>query len=163
MGSKYDDLYRLKPAHQCRDKTEMEELKRVKLPNIKLRHYGRWPCRQQKPIETLSALRIRKVTPEEYLMSSFREPVYCQLNPRDYVERPNDHNGPQRFSPPDIFVSRFRPLPKCPTFIFQPLLGSALTEDVPKQDIQATGFHISVIFATGWLCSPPFIRANSIS
>ncbi len=35
-GLKYD-LFRLHPAHKCRDRAEMEEeLKRVKLPNIKI-------------------------------------------------------------------------------------------------------------------------------
>ena len=68
-----------------------EELKRVKLPNIKIALTGGGRVANG-AIETLSALRIRKVTPEEFLMATFREPVYCQLNPRDYVERPNDHN-----------------------------------------------------------------------
>ncbi|MGZ4038140.1 MAG: alanine dehydrogenase, partial [Bacteroidia bacterium] len=90
-GLKYD-LFRIKPANLCRDRAEMEEeLKRVKLPNIKIALTGGGRVANG-VIETLSALRIRKVTPEEFLMASFREPVYCQLNPRDYVERPDDHN-----------------------------------------------------------------------
>ena len=90
-GLKYD-LYRLKPAHACRDRAEMEdELKRVKLPNVKIVLTGGGRVANG-AIETLSTLRIRKVTAEEFLTCTFREPVYCQLNPRDYVERREDHN-----------------------------------------------------------------------
>ncbi len=107
-GLKYD-LFRLKPAHLCRDRAEMEEeLKRVKLPNIKIALTGGGRVANG-VIETLSALRIRKVTADEFLTMSFREPVYCQLNPRDYVERPNDHNFDLNdfFKHPEHFVSKF--------------------------------------------------------
>jgi len=107
-GLKYD-LFRLKPAHLCRDRAEMEEeLKRVKLPNIKICLTGGGRVANG-VIETLSALRIRKVTADEFLSASFREPVYCQLNPRDYVERPNDHNFDLNdfFKHPEHFVSKF--------------------------------------------------------
>jgi alanine dehydrogenase len=107
-GLKYD-LFRLKPAHLCRDRAEMEEeLKRVKLPNIKIALTGGGRVANG-VIETLSALRIRKVTADEFLTMSFREPVYCQLNPRDYVERPNDHNFDLNdfFKHPEHFISKF--------------------------------------------------------
>lgn len=107
-GLKYD-LFRLKPAHLCRDRAEMEEeLKRVKLPNIKIALTGGGRVANG-VIETLSALRIRKVTADEFLTMSFREPVYCQLNPRDYVERPNDHNFDLNdfFKNPEHFISKF--------------------------------------------------------
>jgi len=107
-GLKYD-LFRLKPAHLCRDRAEMEEeLKRVKLPNIKIALTGGGRVANG-VIETLSALRIRKVTADEFLTMTFREPVYCQLNPRDYVERPNDHNFDLNdfFKHPEHFVSKF--------------------------------------------------------
>ena len=107
-GLKYN-LFRLKPAHLCRDKAEMEdELRRVKLPNIKIALTGGGRVANG-AIETLSALRIRKVTPDEFLMATYREPVYCQLNPRDYVERPDDHNFDLNdfFVHPEHFVSKF--------------------------------------------------------
>lgn len=107
-GLKYD-MFRLKPAHLCRDRAEMEEeLKRAKLPNIKIALTGGGRVANG-VIETLSALRIRKVTADEFLSMTFREPVYCQLNPRDYVERPNDHNFDLNdfFKHPEHFVSKF--------------------------------------------------------
>lgn len=107
-GLKYD-MFRLKPAHLCRDRAEMEEeLKRAKLPNIKIALTGGGRVANG-VIETLSALRIRKVTADEFLGMTFREPVYCQLNPRDYVERPDDHNFDLNdfFKHPEHFVSKF--------------------------------------------------------
>ncbi len=146
-GLKYD-LFRIKPAHLCRDRAEMEEeLKRVKLPNIKIALTGGGRVANG-AIETLSALRIRKVTAEEFLLMSFREPVYCQLNPRDYVERPNDHNFDLNdfFKHPEHFVSKFAAFTKVTDLYisahyWDPKSPKMFTID----DIKAPDFHISVI------------------
>lgn len=146
-GRKYD-LFQIKPANLCRDRAEMEEeLKRVKLPNIKIALTGGGRVANG-AIEILSALRIRKVTPEEFLMASFREPVYCQLNPRDYVERPDDHNFDLNdfFQHPEHFVSKFSPFTKA-TDIFisahfwDPRSPKMFTTD----DMKATDFKMSVV------------------
>jgi len=146
-GLKYD-LFRLKPAHQCRDKAEMEEeLKRAKLPNIKIALTGGGRVANG-VIETLSFMRIRKVTPEEFLMASFREPVYCQLNPRDYVERPDDHNFDLNdfFSHPEHFVSRFGPFTKATDlFISAHYWDPKSPKMFTREDMKAPDFHISVI------------------
>jgi len=146
-GLKYD-LFRLKPAYKCRDRAEMEdELKRVKLPNIKIALTGGGRVANG-VIETLSALRIRKVTAEEFLMTSFREPVYCQLNPRDYVERLDDHNFDLNdfFNHPDHFVSRFEPYTKeTDLYISAHYWDPRSPKMFTKEDIKAKDFHISVI------------------
>lgn len=167
-GLKYD-LFRLKPANLCRDRAEMEEeLKRVKLPNIKIALTGGGRVANG-VIETLSALRIRKVTPEEFLGMSFREPVYCQLNPRDYVERPNDHNFDLNdfFNHPEHFVSKFPAFTKVTDLFisahyWDPRSPKLFTHD----DIKAPDFHISVIADV--TCDidgsvPTTIRASTIS
>jgi saccharopine dehydrogenase (NAD+, L-lysine-forming) len=167
-GLKYD-LFRIKPANQCRDKAEMEdELRRVRLPNIKIALTGGGRVANG-AIETLSALRIRKVTPEEFLMASFREPVYCQLNPRDYVERPNDHNFDLNdfFTHPEHFVSKFTPFTKVTdlyisTHYWDPKSPKMFT----KKDMKSPDFHISVIADV--TCDmegsiPSTIRASSIA
>lgn len=146
-GLKYD-LFRLDPAHLCRDRAEMEEeLRRVKLPNIKIALTGGGRVANG-VIETLSALRIRKVTPEEFLMASFREPVYCQLNPRDYVERPNDHNFDLNdfFQHPEHFVSRFEPFTKVTDlFISAHYWDPKAPKMFSVKEMKAKDFHISVI------------------
>lgn len=167
-GRKYD-LFQIKPANLCRDRAEMEEeLKRVKLPNIKIALTGGGRVANG-AIETLSALRIRKVTPEEFLMASFREPVYCQLNPRDYVERKNDHNFDLNdfFNHPEHFVSKFTPYTKI-TDIFisahfwDPRSPKMFTTD----DMKTNDFHISVV--ADITCDidgsvPTTLRASTIS
>ncbi len=167
-GLKYD-LFRLKPAHQCRDKAELEEeLKRAKLPNIKIALTGGGRVANG-AIETLSALRIRKITPEEFLMAKFREPVYCQLNPRDYVERPDDHNFDLNdfFTHPEHFVSRFRPFTKVTDlYISTHYWDPRAPKMFEKSDISSPDFHISVIADV--TCDidgsvPTTIRASSIA
>lgn len=146
-GLKYD-LFRLKPAYLCRDRAEMEEeLKRVKLPNIKIALTGGGRVANG-VIETLSALRIRKVTPEEFLGMSFREPVYCQLNPRDYVERQNDRNFDLNdfFKNPEHFVSKFPAFTKVTDlFISAHYWDPRSPKLFTLPDIKAPDFHISVI------------------
>jgi len=146
-GRKYD-LFQIKPANLCRDRAEMEEeLKRVKLPNIKIALTGGGRVANG-AIETLSALRIRKVTPEEFLMASFREPVYCQLNPRDYVERPDDHNFDLNdfFKHPEHFVSKFAPFTKSTDiFISAHFWDPRSPKMFTTEDMKATDFHMSVV------------------
>ncbi len=167
-GLKYD-LFRIKPANQCRDKAEMEdELRRVRLPNIKIALTGGGRVANG-AIETLSALRIRKVTPEEFLMASFREPVYCQLNPRDYVERPNDHNFDLNdfFTHPEHFVSKFTPFTKVTDlYISTHYWDPRSPKMFSKKDMKSPDFHISVIADV--TCDmdgsvPSTIRASSIA
>ncbi|MCA0430493.1 MAG: NAD(P)-dependent oxidoreductase [Bacteroidetes bacterium] len=146
-GLKYD-LFRLKAANLCRDRAEMEEeLKRVKLPNIKIALTGGGRVANG-VIETLSALRIRKVTSDEFLSNSFREPVYCQLNPRDYVERPEDHNFDLNdfFKNPEHFVSKFVPYTKVTDlFISAHFWDPRSPKLFTKDDMKANDFHVSVI------------------
>jgi len=167
-GLKYD-LFRLKPAHLCRDRAEMEEeLKRVKLPNIKIVLTGGGRVANG-VIETLSALRIRKVTPEEFLMASFREPVYCQLNPRDYVERANDKNFDLQdfFKNPEHFVSKFKPFTKvADLYLSAHFWDPRAPRMFEIKDLKEPDFHISVI--ADITCDidgsvPTTIRASTIA
>lgn len=167
-GLKYD-LFRIKPAHECRDKDEMEhELMRARLPNIKIVLTGGGRVANG-AIETLSVLRVRKITPEEFLMAKFREPVYCQLNPRDYVERPNDHNFDLNdfFTHPEHFVSKFVPFTKtADIYISTHYWDPKAPRMFEKSHIQSPDFHLSVIADV--TCDvdgsvPTTLRASSIA
>jgi alanine dehydrogenase len=82
-GKKYD-LFHLKPAWQCRDRAEMsDEMRRVKLTNSKIAITGGGRVANG-ALEIMGELKIRKVTPYEFMHFSFREPVYAQLNSDDY-------------------------------------------------------------------------------
>ena len=147
FGLKFD-LFRIRPAHECRDRAEMEqELQRVKLPNIKIVLTGGGRVANG-AIETLSALHIRKVTGEELLMMNFREPVYCQLNPRDYTERKSDHNFDlhEYYTHPDRYVSSFIPYTKASdiyisTHYWDPRAPKMFTHE----DVRDPAFKVSVV------------------
>ncbi|MDZ7847665.1 MAG: NAD(P)-dependent oxidoreductase [Owenweeksia sp.] len=80
--------YTLIPAHKCRDRSEMEgELVKVILPEhtrIVITGAGRVAGGA---MEVLSALRIKQVFASEYINEEFNEPVYCQLDVREYFKR----------------------------------------------------------------------------
>lgn len=82
-GIKYD-LFHLKQANECRDRIELdEEIKRVRLPNMKILVTGGGRVANG-AMEILGALKVRKVTPYEFVHYSFREPVYTQVHSKDY-------------------------------------------------------------------------------
>jgi len=146
-GMRYD-LFHIKPANKCRDKSEMEEeMKRVKLPNIKIVVTGGGRVANG-VIETLSILKIRKVTPYEFLHHSFREPVYCQLHSKDYHDAKDGHSWTLKefFEHPENYFSTFKPFTKWADLLITahfwdpraPLLFT-------KEDMRSPGFHIAVI------------------
>ncbi len=103
--------FQLKPAHECFDKVELDqELQKITLPPIKIVLTGGGRVANG-AIETLSELQIRKITPEEFIRDSFDEPVYCQLNPKEYVERIGDHNFDLNdfYTHPEHYQSTFVP------------------------------------------------------
>lgn len=86
FGKRYN-LFDIKPANQCFDMAEMqEEYKKVKLPAIKIVVTGGGRV-SRGAMEVLNGMRIRKVTPAQLLEEHFDEPVYAQLNSRDYNKR----------------------------------------------------------------------------
>jgi saccharopine dehydrogenase (NAD+, L-lysine forming) len=146
-GKKYD-LFHLKPANRCRDRAEMEEeLRRAKLPNIKILLTGGGRVANG-AIETLSALKIRKVTPYEFLNNSYREPVYCQLHSKDYHEAKDGSswNLKDFYAHPEKYNSTFLKYTKVTDLLItghfwdprQPRLFT-------KEDMKSPDFHISVI------------------
>ena len=87
FGKKHQ-LYDLKPANQCEDRVEFEEeLKKVKLPNnfkVVLTGFGRVGHGAREVIDLIG---IKEVNPEDFLNKTFNEPVYTQLNVKDYFAR----------------------------------------------------------------------------
>lgn len=102
--------FTLKPAHQCEDRREMEgELIKVKLPRdtkIALTGAGRVAGGA---MEVLSALKITHVFPKEYLSQEYAEPVFTQLDVRQYFERKDGGEFERRafYSDPAHYQSSF--------------------------------------------------------
>lgn len=167
-GKKYD-LFHLKPANDCRDRIELdEELKRVRLPNIKIIVTGGGRVANG-ALETLGALKIRKVTPYEFYNYSFREPVYTQLHSKDYhVSKDGSPWSNENFyAHPEDFKSTFQKfLPHCDLLIHCAFWSPDAPVLFTLNDMKNfTDFRVSVIADV--TCDingsiPSTVRASSI-
>ncbi len=78
------DLFDLKPANQCFDMDEMwSEFEKVKLPNIKIAVTGGGRVAKGS-VEVLEGMKIKEVSPEDYLNKEFDEAVFTRLRSKDY-------------------------------------------------------------------------------
>ena len=114
---KKNELFDLKPAHMCRDRKEMEEqLRTIDLSGIKIVLTGEGRVAGGAK-ETLDVLKVRKVSPKEYLNDQFEEPVFCQLGVTEYNESlvAGDGKPPDEsdfFAHPENYKSAFLPYVK---------------------------------------------------
>lgn len=87
MFGKKEILFNLPKVEWLRDFDALRAaLDEVKLPSIKLVLTGKGKVGKGAQ-EVLDHLKIREVTIPEFLNESFSEPVYCNLEPIDYVKR----------------------------------------------------------------------------
>ncbi|MBN2699812.1 MAG: hypothetical protein JXR52_13385 [Bacteroidales bacterium] len=85
-----NQLFELKPAHRCRDLTELnEELKKVKTGNSRfvLTGGGRVASGATGILEKAGILRV---APKDFLSETFKKPVYARLDPWHYTRRKGD-------------------------------------------------------------------------
>ncbi len=103
-GKRYK-TFDLKPAWAALDMTELErEYSKIKLPGARIAVTGGGRVAQG-AMHVLDKLRIRKVTPRDYLELDFNEPVYTQLNSSDYhrhkdqmmFDRDDFHHNPHTY------------------------------------------------------------------
>lgn len=113
-GKRYN-LFDIRRAHECFDLDDMtSEYQKVKLPAIKIAITGGGRVAKG-AMEVLLGLGIRKVTPDRYVNEDFNEPVFTQLNSRDY----HQHKDGKEFSRlefhqhPENFDSDFYQYAKC--------------------------------------------------
>lgn len=99
-GKRYN-LFNIRRAHECFDLEDMKtEYDKIKLPKIKIVITGGGRVGKG-AMEVLLGLGIRKVTPERFVSEDFNEPVFTQLNSRDY----NKHKEGKEFSRSEFFES----------------------------------------------------------
>lgn len=87
-GLRYS-LFNLKPANQCHSMAEMvanEYPKIAALPAIKIALVGKGRVGKGAK-DVLDGMKIRQVSPQEYLTQTFTEPVYTQISSADYYAR----------------------------------------------------------------------------
>jgi alanine dehydrogenase len=103
--------YRLKPAHDCHDQSEMDQLL-TNLPTGPVRILVTGGGRvAQGVMETLARLHIPLTDPETYLSNSAQSPLACRIDPEHYAR----HRDARKFDfhhftrHPEESVSSFRP------------------------------------------------------
>ncbi|MEX0314245.1 MAG: NAD(P)-dependent oxidoreductase [Allomuricauda sp.] len=107
-GLKFD-LFSLPKAETLRDQQELiSELRKVKLPNIKILLTGRGRVGNGAR-EMLDAMELKKVNVAEFLKESFDEPVYCQIDASEYNKRKDGVRGNKAdfFANPEEYRSNF--------------------------------------------------------
>lgn len=102
--------YTLRRAHECEDRAEMEEqLAHVDLPsNFKLVLTGAGRVGGG-AIEVVRKMGLKCVSPEEFLMDDFNEPVYTQLGVEQYNKRKDGgvFSKKEFYACPEKFESNF--------------------------------------------------------
>jgi len=142
-------LFELKPANQCADRKEVEnELKKVKLPNefrLVLTGFGRVGHGAR---EITSLLPIKEVKPNEYLNSSYDEPVFTHLEVQDYFEKSDGGEFIRKefYTQPELFKQGFQKyISNTDMYIPCHYWNSNSPKILTKEDLASAENRISVI------------------
>lgn len=86
FGKRYN-LFNIRRANECFDLEDLKsEYTKIELPKIKIAVTGGGRVARG-AMEVLHGVGIRKITPQEYIQERFNEPVFTQLNSRDYNKK----------------------------------------------------------------------------
>lgn len=147
FGKRYN-LFQLRPAHECFDLDDMKsEYKKVELPPVKIALTGGGRV-SKGAMEVLNGMGIRKVSPAEFLEEYFNEPVYTQLNTRDYNRRigSGDFDRDEFYSDPSKYESSFLQYARKADLL---IAGAFWDPKAPvlfeKHDVIQPDFKISVV------------------
>ena len=147
FGKRYN-LFDLRPANQCKDFDDLKtEFGKVALPNIKIVLTGGGRVAKG-AMEVLNGIGIRKVSAQEFLSRDFNEPVYTQLNSRDYYRRTdgNPYSRKAFWSDPSGHESHFMDYANVAEIL---IAGAYWDPSAPalflREDAVGNGFLIKVI------------------
>ncbi|MDX1627592.1 MAG: NAD(P)-dependent oxidoreductase [Fulvivirga sp.] len=146
-GKRYN-LFDLRPAHECFDLEDLKtEFEKVDLPTIKIAITGGGRVAKG-AMEVLNGMGIRKVSPVKYLENDYNEPVYTQLNSRDYNKPKGGHlfSRKQFYDSPEKFEGDFLKY----AHVSDMLIASAFWDPrapvlFRKEDVMDPAFKIRVI------------------
>jgi len=144
-----NELFDLKPAHQCDDLLEMlHQLDRINLPPLKIAVTGDGRVAGG-VLEVIDYMNIIRVSPEGFLNDHEPEqPIYVQLLPNNYAQRKDGEpfDLMHFFNHPEMYENTFKPFAKSADM----LIASAYWD--PKAPVLFTAeemndpdFRISVI------------------
>ncbi len=146
-GKRYN-LYSIKRAFECYDYADLKnEYGKIKLPAIKIALTGGGRVAKG-AMEVLLGIGIRKVTPHDFLEKNFNEPVFTQLNTRDYNRHKNgsEFHRNEFYENPELYESDFEKYTK----VTDLLIACAFWDPAApvlfhREDIVKDDFDIKVI------------------
>ena len=143
-----DNLFDLPKVEELADLDALkEELDRVELPQLKICLSGMGKVAMGAK-EILDHLNIREVGIEEYLSSSFEEPVYTMIDVLDYNKRKDGRPGKisEFFLDPTPYESNFMRFARVTDFF---IAGHFYGDDAPylftREDAKASDFKIDLV------------------
>lgn len=146
-GLKYK-LFDIPKAENLKDqKALVNELNKIRLPNIKILLTGRGRVGNGSK-EMLDAMNLRKVNVSEYLSDEFDEPVYCQIDASEYNKRKDGVRGNKAdfFENPHEYKSNFFRFAKVTDFyIAGHFFGDGAPYLYTREDAKHPDFKIKVV------------------
>lgn len=146
-GLKYN-AFQLPKANDLPDQQALiDELKKLKLPNIKVLLTGRGRVGNGAR-EMLDGMGMRRVNVTEYLEETFNEPVYCQIDAGEYNKRKDGVRGNKAdfFANPEDYKSNFFRFAKVSDFyIAGHFYGQGAPYLFTREDAKQHDFKIRVV------------------
>ncbi len=146
-GLKFD-LFNLPKAETLKDQQALiAELKKVKLPNVKILLTGRGRVGNGSR-EMLDAMGLKKVNVAEYLKDTFNESVYCQIDASEYNKRKDGVRGNKAdfFANPEEYRSNFFRFAEVTDFyIAGHFYGDGAPYLYTREDAKHPDFNIKVV------------------
>ncbi len=140
--------FHLKPAHQCRDFTELlVNASQIKLEPIKIAITGNGRVATG-ALEVLRNLRIREVSPTQYLTQQFNQPVFVHLHSQHLYRHPELQGWDSQhfYQNNHEYISSFGPYSQITDLLIH---GIYWENDMPimftKQDAAKPEFNIKTI------------------
>ncbi|MFX0555241.1 NAD(P)-dependent oxidoreductase [Maribacter sp. CXY002] len=146
-GLKFD-LFQLPKANDLpNQKALITQLKKIKLPKIKVLLTGRGRVGNGAR-EMLDGMGMRRVNVAEYLEEKFNEPVYCQIDAGEYNKRKDGVRGNKAdfFAHPEEYKSNFFRFAKVSDFyIAGHFYGQGAPYLFTREDAKHPEFNIKVV------------------
>ncbi len=146
-GKKFG-LFDLKPAYQCKNYLELKvHLQKVHLSPIKIALCGSGRVAHG-ALEILRFMKIREVTPAQFLRETFDEPVYVHLESEDYYARRDGKEWDKSdfYVNPEEYIGTFKPYTQvCDLLINAIFWNSREPVFFTREEMKDPLFNIKVI------------------
>jgi alanine dehydrogenase len=167
-GLKYNTWYLPKAGELSNQEALISELKSIKLPNIKIVLSGNGKVARG-AMEMLDAMHIKSVSVDDYLNTTFKEPVYCNIDVLDYNKRKDGKviDMFDFFDHPKEYDADFMRFAKVTDYY---IAGHFYGEGAPylftRNDVKSPNFNIKVVADISCDVDGPVattLRASSIA